>query len=139
MVHVTTSIGSKIFERLGIDREEIGYQAEAGRYTLPLTAKGVEVLQGLPEVTSVTRFINRIPNEAIFPHNTDLYPWTEDQFGPLWVPQAGVTVPLTVENLPLYERIIRNYEGNDLVVDEADSLIYINGSPAKDYTFQMGY
>ncbi|WP_297829185.1 signal peptidase I [uncultured Rikenella sp.] len=139
MVHVTTPIGSKIFERLGVDREEIGYQAEAGRYTLPLTAEGVEVLQGLPEVTSVTRFINRIPNEAIFPHNTDLYPWTEDQFGPLWVPQAGVTVPLTVENLPLYERIIRNYEGNDLVVDEADSLIYINGSPAKDYTFQMDY
>ena len=60
-------------------------------------------------------------------------------FGPLWVPQAGATVPLNLTTLPLYERIIRNYEGNVLEVNRADSTIYINGSPATSYTFQMDY
>ena len=50
-----------------------------------------------------------------------------------------MTVSLTPENLPLYERIIRNYEGNTLTVENGDSTIYINGSPATDYTFKMDY
>lgn len=44
---------------------------------------------------------------------------------------------LSLEVLPLYERIISVYEGNTLAV--RDSVIYINGQPAKDYTFQMDY
>lgn len=139
MVTVTTPLGHKVFEKLGANQEEVGYDPESGRYNLPLTAEGVELLRSLPEVTEVVRYVNRIPNDAIFPHDADLYPWTEDVFGPLWVPKAGVTVPLTLENLPLYERIIRNYEGNSLAVDYADSSIYINGSLSTNYTFNMDY
>jgi signal peptidase I len=42
-----------------------------------------------------------------------------------------------VDNLPLYERIIRNYELNDLKVE--DGKIYINGKEANSYTFKMNY
>lgn len=139
MVHVAAPIGNKAFERLGINTEEVGYNSEGRFYTMPLTAEGAEQMKGLPEVTEVVRYVSRIPNESIFPHDPERYPWTEDVFGPLWVPQAGATVPLTVENLPLYERIIRNYEGNSLSVDYADGTIYINGAPAVDYTFKMNY
>lgn len=139
LVSVTAPIGNKVFERLGINAEEVGYNPEAGRYTMPLTTEGVELMKSLPEVREVVRYVSRMPSESIFPHDPERYPWTEDLFGPLWVPQAGATVPLTLENLPLYERIIRNYEGNTLSVDRADSIIYINGSPAKDYTFKMDY
>lgn len=139
MISASSPIGNKVFERLGVNPEEVGYNAEAGRYTMPLTAEGVELMKGLPEVTEVVRYVSRIPSESIFPHDPELYPWTEDLFGPLWVPEAGVTVPLTPENLPLYERIIRNYEGNTLTVNTTDSTIYINGSPATDYTFKMDY
>ena len=139
IVSVTSPIGNQAFERLGINPEEIGYNAEIGRYTMPLTAENVERLKSLPEVTDITRYVNRIPSESIFPHDPMQYPWTEDMFGPLWVPQAGATVPLNLTTLPLYERIIRNYEGNALEVNRADSTIYINGSPATSYTFQMDY
>ena len=44
---------------------------------------------------------------------------------------------LSLDVLPLYERIISVYEGNKL--DVRDSVIYINEQPAKDYTFQMDY
>ena len=45
---------------------------------------------------------------------------------------------LTLENLPVYERPIRIYEGNDLTVS-ADGKILINGKEAKRYTFKMDY
>ena len=73
---------------------------------------------------------------AIFPHSPN-YPWTEDYFGPLWVPKKGATIGINMENLPLYERIIGHYEGNELIVK--DSTIYINGKPADSYTFKMDY
>ncbi len=74
---------------------------------------------------------------AIFPHRPELYPWTKDNYGPVWVPKAGVTVPLSLETLPLYERIIKNYEGNELEVVEG--VIYINGQAAAEYTFLLDY
>lgn len=139
LVNVTGPIGNRVFERLGINAEEVGYNAEAGRYTMPLTEEASEAIRKLPEVKQVTRYINRLPNEAIFPHDTELYPWTEDIFGPLQVPRAGQTVALTRETLPLYERVIRNYERNTLRVDEEKGEIYINDSLVTDYTFKMNY
>jgi signal peptidase I len=139
LVNVTGPIGNRVFERLGINAEEVGYNAEAGRYTMPLTEEASEAIRKLPEVKQVTRYINRLPNEAIFPHDTELYPWTEDIFGPLQVPRAGQTVALTRETLPLYERVIRNYERNTLRVDEEKGEIYVNDSLVTDYTFKMNY
>ncbi len=43
-----------------------------------------------------------------------------------------------MENLPIYERPIRVYEGNNLEVT-ADGEILINGEVAHKYTFKMDY
>lgn len=72
----------------------------------------------------------------IFPYS-EKYPWNRDNFGPIYIPKAGATVDLTLDNLPLYERIIRNYELNDLKV--SDGKIYINGQEANSYSFKMNY
>lgn len=74
---------------------------------------------------------------VFFPHRPDLYPWTKDNYGPLWIPRAGVTIDLDTTNLPLYERIIKNYEGNSLEVRGAE--ILINGTVVSQYTFKMDY
>ena len=50
---------------------------------------------------------------------------------------SPLAVDLTVENLPLYRRIIETYEGNKLEIK--DGRIYINGTPADKYTFAMDY
>ena len=42
-----------------------------------------------------------------------------------------------MDNIAIYERPIRVYEGNDLVVKNGK--IYINGKEAKSYTFRMDY
>ena len=63
--------------------------------------------------------------------------WTCDYMGPLWIPAKGATVELTRQNLPLYERIIRDYEHNSLQV--TSEAILVNGEPAQTYTFQQDY
>ncbi len=45
---------------------------------------------------------------------------------------------LTLENLPIYERPIAVYEGNQLEVSP-DGKIQINGEETSEYTFQMDY
>jgi signal peptidase I len=72
----------------------------------------------------------------IFPH-TEHFPWNKDNFGPLWIPQKGKTVRLSMDSLPLWERIIRVYENNTLEVK--DGKFIINGQPATTYTFKQDY
>lgn len=69
----------------------------------------------------------------IFPFSHD-YGWTRDFFGPLWIPSAGATVEINSGTLPLYERIIRDYEGGS--VEEA--LKEGKYTFTQDYYFCMG-
>ena len=135
-VQTTSPLSQKSFERLGISPDEVHYSATTGIYAMPLTKSAVAVLEAMKNVVSVTKNESTEPFLAIFPNNAD-YLWTEDNFGPLWVPKKGATVALTTDNLPLYERIIKNYEGNDLRVE--DGKIFINGVESSSYTFQMDY
>lgn len=77
------------------------------------------------------------PMEWVFPLDTANYKWNRDNFGPLTVPKEGVTVNLTPQNIAIYRRIIRNYEGNTL--DEQNGKFIINGKEATTYTFKMDY
>ena len=96
----------------------------------------------------VERYNNIIPSLEIFPHH-ESFEWTQDNFGPLWVPQKGATVDLTIGNLPLYERIITKYEGHDLQLKEVETTvdgetiktqkILIDGEETTSYTFAMDY
>lgn len=127
------------FEEMGIARSDINFNAQESVYTLPLTEEMLERFKTFSNIVEIKRFENTdsaVMWKLIFPHNPR-FAWTEDNFGPLWIPKKGETVPLTLENLPIYERIIDVYEGNDLKVEGEN--IYINGKPAKSYTFKMDY
>ena len=139
---VTTggTINRRILEDIGLSAEDIAFDARIPGYGwMPLTAEGVEKVKALSSVTEVTPNLETVPSRAgeIFPFTGNTR-WTRDYFGPLWIPQAGATVDLTAENLPLYERIIRDYEHNDLRMD-AEGGILINGEKAESYTFKQDY
>ncbi|WP_194766018.1 signal peptidase I [Tamlana sp. I1] len=91
-----------------------------------------------PNVVSITPNIKekglRDPN--IFPHDP-AYNWNIDFFGPLYIPEAGKSININLENLPLYKRVITEYEGNDLKVQ--GNQILINGEVATNYTFKQNY
>jgi signal peptidase I len=75
-------------------------------------------------------------HRPIFPNNTN-YAWSEDNFGPVFIPKKGATVALDLAVLPLYERVIRVYEGHDLKV-QSDQIM-IDGAVATSYTFAQDY
>ena len=57
--------------------------------------------------------------------------------GPLHIPAKGDVVELNDQTLPLYERLIKVYENNDLVVDNGK--IFINGQLTNKYTIKQDY
>lgn len=103
-------------------------------YYLPLTASACRAIKAFPQVVSVIDDPNLFSGK-VFPQAFDN--WNRDNYGPIYIPRKGATTTLTLANLPLYERIIHVYEGNDLSV--VDSTIYINGKAANQYTFAMNY
>ena len=136
-------INQVILDDLGLNIRELAYSQNLPGYPyMPLTAEMLEKVSKLPSVVSVTQNIDVYPADypdswmTIFPFSQN-YRWTRDNFGPLWIPASGATVELTMENLPLYERIITAYEGNTL--EQVDGEIYINGEKAQSYTFAQDY
>ncbi|MDR2472476.1 MAG: S26 family signal peptidase [Tannerella sp.] len=105
-------------------------------YHFPLTAAACEYLKKAPSVKKIIR----VPDEK----RNDTYPldystnWSQGNYGPIWIPKQGATITLDEHNLALYQRCIRNYENNDLVIN-ADGSILINGKPAQTYTFKYDY
>ncbi len=57
------------------------------------------------------RKLNFNADNAIFPHIKSNN-WSQDNFGPIYIPKAGVTVKLDLTSLPYYKQIIQNYENN---------------------------
>jgi len=105
---------------------------------MTLTLKEAVVLRTLPEIDSVTQRItkNKVPNESFFPNRLP-FNWNEDNFGPLLIPRKGMTVKLDRTNLPLYKKIITDYELNELEITPTE--ILINRKPTSNYTFQKDY
>jgi len=105
---------------------------------MTLTLDEATTMRKVPEIDSVVRRFSKknVPNEAFFPNKIP-FDWNEDNFGPLVIPKKGMTVNLNKENLPLYKKIIAEYEANDL--ETSPSEIRINGNPTDQYTFKKDY
>ena len=103
-------------------------------YFSALPATSVARFKNVPGIKSVTRIIHKEIDKSIFPHTEN---WNVDNFGPIYIPQAGKTVALNLETLPFYSRIITEYEKNKLEIKGSD--IYINDTKTKSYIFQQNY
>ena len=140
-VNPRPSIDDDVMKDLGITTEDMTCwnsttTIENGKSKpgyMPLTKYAVVQLKKLGyEVT-----LNTDADEwDIYPLNGNMH-WTRDNYGPIWIPAKGKSIQLTMENLPIYERCIRTYEGNTLEVK--DGKILINGKAATSYTFKLDY
>lgn len=107
-------------------------------YMLNLTDENAGKLKSNPLVKSVTKLLSPkgTYNDSVFPHNSQ-YPWSIDNYGPIYIPEAGKTVELNTKSLPFYKRIIEVYENNNLTT--IGNEIFINGKLATTYTFKQDY
>ena len=103
-----------------------------------LTLKEGELLAQQPWIDSVQRKIARqkTPNESLFPNKLP-FDWNEDNFGPIYIPKKGATIQLTKDNLPIYKKVIQEYEKNTL--ETTLDAILINGQKTDSYTFKQDY
>ncbi len=128
-------ISSRLVNRLDITEWR---QVTQNSYIISMTTVAARELEGLDYVTDVSRIMHAKGQgeRHIFPHHR-AFPWNEDNYGPLYIPEKGATVEVNPENIALYERIISVYEGHDLLVE--NDRIYINGKESNTYTFEMDY
>ncbi len=118
-----------------IDEEDI--ENMVVNATLPLSGDILERIKRLPYVEDISPVITMkgYKEKQLFPHNEN--DWNVDNYGPILIPQKGMTVELNEENIELYKRIITAFEKNSL--EEINGEYYINNNPATTYTFQMDY
>ena len=137
IVYAGKKLTSKFFEEMGIVEEEVAFNSQKNIYQMPLTAENVALFKKSSNIKSIEKVVYDSVDIDVFPSDTINFKWSVDNFGPLLVPKKGATVELSSKNIALYERIIKNYEGNKLEIKDGD--IYINSEKKSNYTFKMDY
>lgn len=127
LLNPSTNVGQQEFQAMGLD-------VSRPVYHLPLTRQMKADLMAMSIIDTI----------IIEPdwRGGDVYPlgakpWTRDNYGPIYMPKKGETLAINADNYAIYERVIRNYEHNS--IEMKDSVVYINGAPANEYTFKMDY
>ncbi len=123
-----------LLKELNISQEDLTSMNMTG--TLPLTRHAVEELKKHKEIVKSITLNTEARVGDLYPLNA-VTGWTRDNYGPVWIPKKGATIDLTMDNIAVYERPIKVYEGNELEVKNGQ--IYINGRLAKQYTFKLDY
>nr|MCH9661113.1 S26 family signal peptidase [Bacteroidota bacterium] len=69
--------------------------------------------------------------------------WNNSNFGPIYIPQEGKTVAITIETVDFYKRIIEVYEGLEKGIENkittSGNQVLLNNNPITEYTFKQDY
>jgi signal peptidase I len=142
-VTASDEINKRNFVKMSIDADDYYYlgKAQDGKavYKMFLTSQQVNQLQGASYVLSVNDDYTTHdgPDSDIFPRamNTS---WNGDNYGPVFIPWKGMTIPVNRTTMDMYGETIRLYEHHNLVsiVDES---LTIDGKAILSYTFKQDY
>lgn len=138
-IKVLNEADTSLFDTLGVSKYDIEHNEYNSIYTLPITSNQYHNIIDSSYFKAIVKYENIDPTDTkkrIFPFN-EHYAWTEDNYGPVIIPQRGIEIEINARNLPLYHRIISAYEGNEVRVK--NNLIYINDIIRTTYTFKMNY
>ena len=103
-----------------------------------LTSNEIKILKldgGFDSINRITQNTKTF-NTTYFPNNIK-FNWNNDNFGPITIPKEGQSVNINLDNLPIYKRVIGEYENNDIEI--IDNIIYINKERSTSYTFKQNY
>ena len=103
-----------------------------------LTEQEAGILKKSKLVDSIKRNFNETKsyNTQFFPNDIK-YNWNEDNFGPIVIPKKGEKIKLNTINLPIYKKLIRDYEKNSLNLTNGS--IFINNIKTDEYIFKQNY
>ena len=133
-VKLKRAIPEEMMQELGISMEDLTSLNTAGY--MPLTKQAVASLKAKKDLVESITLNTEASDLETYPLNGNKH-WTRDNYGPVWIPKKGEKIRLNLDNIAIYERPIKVYEGNDLQI--IDGKILINGQEAQEYTFKMDY
>ena len=128
-------LSKKERKNLNLNEEDF-QQIDINRFVAMLNSEQRQAIEKKGYEVQILGEEEGVYSPDIFPHDSN-YKWNKDFFGPLTIPQKGMTVEISPENIALYDKIIHNYEGHDLQVK--DGKVLIDGQVATKYTFAMDY
>ena len=133
-IKLLQNLPDDLMKDLGISMEDLSSLNENGY--MPLTKRAAATLAKRKDLVAGISLNTDASTGDVYPLNAHTG-WTRDNYGPVWIPQKGKSIKLDLNNIAIYERPIRTYEGNDLQVK--DGKIFINGKQTDQYTFKMDY
>ena len=132
-----------LYERYDIT-DPYRYDQVSHRFVINLTDDSYAKFKNHPNVASLERVNDSTGNKdsRLFPNSKSLN-WNQDNMGPIFIPKKGANTKLTLENLPLYKRLIEVYEGSELGINNKLSVngtqVLLNGKAVDTYTFKQNY
>ena len=135
-----TKLGISVDDRIRLAENHpmsiyLGMDPQLPVYRFPMNKAVADKFQKIPGVVRMKVEPGEFAGD-VYPLGNN-YGWERDNYGPIYIPKKGDRLRLNAYNLPIYERIIRNYEGNTLEVKEGKFII--NGQETETYQFKMDY
>jgi signal peptidase I len=119
----------------------MGTVGDTNYYNLNMPRNVAEEIKQIPGVLNVERRIDPLGKKeiTIFPHDP-AYAWNNDNFGPLQIPKAGMSLPIDTHNICMYEKILSDYDDDvhHSITRNGAQVLY-DGKPITSYTFKQGY
>lgn len=141
-IESTTSINPRLFKKYDATVLSQGSQEGKSYYKINATETAVSNLESMDFITNVYPDLiaagDTLNPYVSFPHQPSLFPWNRDNFGPLTIPKAGVTIDLTEKNIALYKGVITTFDHTENA-EYKDGKIYVNGKLITSYTFNQDY
>lgn len=129
VTHLSGGLTQEVFNQLK-------FRQVPNKINFNTTEELAERIKKDPSVLSFKPLISRGRNPKVFPHNPQ-YNWNYSNFGPIYIPKKGDVIELNMEVLPLYRRLISEYEGKTIVT--RGNQILIEGEPATSFTATQNY
>ena len=123
----------------GIDREN-----KIITHIAQMTDEAYEKVKNNPNVIEVEKLTEEegVWNQSVYPQDPR-FNWNTKYFGPVTIPEAGTTIAISIENIPLYKRIIEVYEGSEVGINNkivvSGTQVMLNGEQLTQYTFLQNY
>jgi signal peptidase I len=99
------------------------------------TAGAVAEIRTWPGIESIEPYVETAAHRPLYPPGRDSSP---DNYSPTRIPKMGVSFDLTVDTWPLYEPVIRLYEGHETGMS-SDGDFLVDGKSVSSYTFAQDY
>lgn len=122
-----------VLDQLGVEFR--GEGSEGLMVRINATESAVDEIRAWPGVERIEPYVEPGAHRPLYPPGRDSSP---DNFSPTRVPKRGVAFTMDETTWPVYEPVIRLYEGHSTGVGE-DGAFLVNGRAVTTYTFQQDY